>query len=334
MKSKRLVVLVVILLSASVAVAESYQIRVRWQSRLRAQPSLDAAIAEVMPAGRVLTVVDRFNRWLKIDLNGRTVWLADWVDHTRLDASPPPSAPENTAPTQIDNCCFVDRQCQSERDWVDGYWAYQREECPAQSPPGSSPPPTGGHPVIIQGSYLFIGIITDALDALQDRAPHWYDYVTRNLNLVVERNLDVGCSHIPQAGTCCLQNYGEQPYFDHERNVFGYVSSLVHYACHSAYRFAGMPYDGYTKVNEEADCVSKDNAATDLVAAHYSPETFGSVLGISHCEGDLTKDPRCRFVRQNCEWGPNGELLDCPAIGLRLGTVSPDGGLISVPYRQ
>ena len=333
LKLKWLAVLLAILLSASVALAESYQIQVAWQTRLREQPNVNAAIAEVMPAGSVLTVVGRFNRWLKIDLNGRTVWLADWVDYTRLDASPPPSAPQNTAPSQIDNCCFVDRQCQSERDWVDGYWAYQRQECPAQAAPESALPTTGGHPMIIQGSYLFMGIVTDALDALQKRAPHWYGYVTRHLNLVVEANLDIGCSHRPQAGTCCLTNYGKLPYFDRERNMFSYVSSLVHYACHSDYRSAGKPYNGYTKVNEEADCVSKDNAATDLVAARYLPETFGSGLGISHCEGDLTNDPRCRFVRQNCQWGPNGELLDCPVIGLRLGAVSADGGLISVPYQ-
>ncbi len=26
----------------------------------------------------------------------------------------------------IDNCCFVDRQCHSDQDWVNGYWAFQQ----------------------------------------------------------------------------------------------------------------------------------------------------------------------------------------------------------------
>ncbi|MCY3833395.1 MAG: hypothetical protein OXG85_10290 [Chloroflexi bacterium] len=35
----------------------------------------------------------------------------------------------------IDNCCFVDRQCGSEQDWIDGWQAWQNNQCqaPAQS---------------------------------------------------------------------------------------------------------------------------------------------------------------------------------------------------------
>ena len=98
--------------------------------------------------------------------------------------------------------------------------------------------------------------------------------------------------------------------------MFSYVATIVHYACHSAYEYAGSPYNGYTKINEEADCVSKDNAAVDLVAAHHPPGTFGTVVGLSHCDGDLTNSPRCRWARENCEWGPNMTLLACPAAGL------------------
>lgn len=40
----------------------------------------------------------------------------------------------------IDNCCFVDRQCNSDQDWTDGYWAFQNNQCPApaQSPASAS----------------------------------------------------------------------------------------------------------------------------------------------------------------------------------------------------
>ena len=34
----------------------------------------------------------------------------------------------------VDNCCFVDRQCNSDQDWVHGYWAYQNNQCAAPSP--------------------------------------------------------------------------------------------------------------------------------------------------------------------------------------------------------
>ena len=42
----------------------------------------------------------------------------------------------------IDNCCFVDRQCSSDQQWIDGYWAFQNNQCPA---PAQSQP-TGGAP--------------------------------------------------------------------------------------------------------------------------------------------------------------------------------------------
>ena len=31
--------------------------------------------------------------------------------------------------SQIDNCCFVDRQCTTDHEWVDGYYAYQNGHC-------------------------------------------------------------------------------------------------------------------------------------------------------------------------------------------------------------
>ena len=34
---------------------------------------------------------------------------------------------------EIDNCCFVGRQCDADRDWVNGYWAYQNNQCAAPS---------------------------------------------------------------------------------------------------------------------------------------------------------------------------------------------------------
>lgn len=322
MKVRLVLASAVLLMLCSVVAAQSYQIQVAWPVRLRASYSLDSPIVAKALAGEVLQVVGGFNRWLKIERDGVTAWLADWVDYTRLDGQQAPQAAEAATnqqqPANIDNCCFVDRQCHSDREWLDGYWAYQRNECPAQPQSRSSAAPTSGHPIMIEGSYLFKGLVTEALDALRDRAPQWYEYVLSNLYLIFEQGYrpPAGGGHSRPGGVCGLRPYGELPYLVHEQNVFSYVATIVHYACHSAYDFAGSPYDGYTKVNEEADCVSKDNAAVNLVAAHLLPRTFGTMVGLSHCDGDLTNSPHCRWARQNCEWGPNMTLLACPAAGL------------------
>ena len=46
--------------------------------------------------------------------------------------------------SDIDNCCFVDRQCHSDQEWTDGYHAFQNNQCGAssQSQPGTSAPPS------------------------------------------------------------------------------------------------------------------------------------------------------------------------------------------------
>ena len=48
------------------------------------------------------------------------------------------SAQQNS---MIDNCCYVNRQCVTNQDWVNGWHAFQRNECPASQPvaPASAP---------------------------------------------------------------------------------------------------------------------------------------------------------------------------------------------------
>lgn len=104
---------------------------------MRASYSLDSEVVETARAGSVHTVTGRFNRWLKINKMDRALWLADWVAYARVDgAGSPESQPQSS---QIDNCCFIDRQCDSDADWVSGYWAFQQNECPAPPAPASSP---------------------------------------------------------------------------------------------------------------------------------------------------------------------------------------------------
>ena len=44
------------------------------------------------------------------------------------------------ASAQVDNCCFVDRQCSTDRQWTEGFYAFQHNQCapPAQSQPAGS----------------------------------------------------------------------------------------------------------------------------------------------------------------------------------------------------
>ena len=124
------------------ASAQSYAIRVAYNTNLRSAPSLDAAVAATAPAGSTWQVSGEFNRWLKISHQSGDVWMAGWVSHSRVagveTSAQPPSPQQSAAP--VDNCCFVDRQCDSEQDWQAGYWAFQKDQCaaPVQRQSGAS----------------------------------------------------------------------------------------------------------------------------------------------------------------------------------------------------
>ena len=145
MKAKFLAAIIAMLALYSVVSAQDYQIRTNGRNNLRAAPSLDGTFVETVPSGTILHVIGKQNRWLKISRNGREVWMADWLGYSRVEgivetASPPAS--------NIDNCCFVDRQCNSDQQWTDGYYAFQNSQCaaPSQSQPQASAQPAGQVP--------------------------------------------------------------------------------------------------------------------------------------------------------------------------------------------
>ncbi len=133
MYAKCLALFVVCMLLLGVASAQPFSIHANRGLNLRAAPSLNAEIADTVPSGSILQVVGKLHRWLKIDRNGREVWLADWTDFSRVDSSEATEAQQPTTP--VDNCCGIDRQCQSEAEWEAGYWAYQNGQCPASAQP-------------------------------------------------------------------------------------------------------------------------------------------------------------------------------------------------------
>ena len=134
MKIKSLLTIIVLLMISWAASAQGYTIRLTYNTNLRVANSLTSGIVETAPAGSILQVFGQQDRWLQIDRAGSQVWMAGWVSFSRVEGSAPTGAPSQTP---IDNCCFVDRQCNTDREWTDGYWAFQNGQCeaPAQSQP-------------------------------------------------------------------------------------------------------------------------------------------------------------------------------------------------------
>ncbi|MCY4021243.1 MAG: hypothetical protein OXG39_17690 [Chloroflexi bacterium] len=48
--------------------------------------------------------------------------MADWVAYIRVEDGAAMTQTQTAA--SIDNCCFVDRQCQTDQDWTEGYWEF------------------------------------------------------------------------------------------------------------------------------------------------------------------------------------------------------------------
>ncbi|MCY4071102.1 MAG: SH3 domain-containing protein [Chloroflexi bacterium] len=144
MKVKCVTSILVMLFIYSAASAQSYAIRVTYNTNLRTANSLASGVVDTAPAGSILQVLGQQGRWLQINWNGNQVWMAGWVGHSRVQSAPQAaSSPQVQAQTQIDNCCFVDRQCNSDQDWTDGYYAYQNGQCaaPVQPQPYFQPQP-------------------------------------------------------------------------------------------------------------------------------------------------------------------------------------------------
>ena len=160
--------------------AQGYSIRANRGLNLRAAPSLNADVAGTVRSGANLEVVGESGRWLQIEWPGNDVWLANWVNFSRVEESVQTSSQTGKS-TNIDNCCFVDRQCMTDQEWTDGYWAFQNNECaaPAQTP-------ATNYGIIIEGSETFIAQISAALDLLRNRAPQWHAYVVKGPSKIGE----------------------------------------------------------------------------------------------------------------------------------------------------
>ena len=157
--------------------------------------------------------------WLKV---GRG-WLAKT---SRVSPTPPePASPAQTnQPANVDNCCFVDRQCQTDQEWENGYWAFKNGHCAAPAQTISTTPSNadnccfigwqchndddwrrgyhafqnnqcGGNAITnpaalnlpeIQGSNWFRQQIMDAFEFLRLNSPKWFNYTAPKIRKIVE----------------------------------------------------------------------------------------------------------------------------------------------------
>ena len=138
MKIRHFMTIIILLMVSWAASAQRYNIRLTYNTNLRVANSLTSGIIESAPAGSILQVLGQQDRWLKIDRNGNQVWMAGWVRHSRVERS---ALTESPSQTPVDNCCFVDRLCNTDQEWTDGFWAFQTGQCaaPVQSLPQVQP---------------------------------------------------------------------------------------------------------------------------------------------------------------------------------------------------
>ncbi len=140
-----LVALALLAAQSLFASAQPYSIRVKVNANIRAQPSLSGAWLVSVPAGTVLEVTGEYNRWLRINRGGGDAWMASWVRHERVATTAAPQP-------EVDNCCGIDRLCQSEPEWIAGWYAFQAGECQAPatsvSPAVHHSAATSGQPVV------------------------------------------------------------------------------------------------------------------------------------------------------------------------------------------
>lgn len=155
---------------------------------IRAAASASSAIVGNARAGESFAILEtRLGRiwcWLRISLG----WLANTSRVQSTDpvqsVSSPALAPQPVERSDIDNCCFVNRHCTTDQEWEDGYWAYQRNECPGAVKTG--PSTSSRFPVRIEGSPKFVRGVESTLAVMKMKAPRWYEYVVGAADAIIE----------------------------------------------------------------------------------------------------------------------------------------------------
>ncbi|MDE2855176.1 MAG: hypothetical protein OXN88_13470 [Chloroflexota bacterium] len=190
---------------------------------IRSSYSASSRIISTARAGDSFVVSQsrRGAAWCWLDI-GRG-WLAKT---SRVSPTPPshPSSSQTNQPANVDNCCFVDRQCQTQQEWVNGYWAFKNGQCAAAAQTSSAASAhvdnccfigwqchndddwsrgyhafqnnqCGGNAISnpgalnlpdIVGSDWFRQQILDAFEFLRANSPKWFNYTASKIRQIVE----------------------------------------------------------------------------------------------------------------------------------------------------
>ena len=115
---------------------------------LRGRHEQNAHKVGTLAFGSHLQIVRKFNRWYEVQHNSDSAWVADWVVNEVACAGAALSHPAQSPSNEVDNCCFVDRQCRTDAEWTNGYWAFQNGHCGA--PTSASVAPSGETAALIR----------------------------------------------------------------------------------------------------------------------------------------------------------------------------------------
>ena len=253
---------------------------------IRQRPSTASQVVAKAQAGDYFNVTAsiRSERWCW--LNVSRGWLANT---TRVQSTKPqyPASTRSTAsvkqtttpqtPSNIDNCCFIDRQCSTDHEWESGYWAFQNNQCGAQVSPlilESSAVSSDSTAIVdnccqigwncnnyhdwqtgfiafhtnqcqhygieIEGPDSFAAQLHATLDLIQERAPNWYAYIIDGLTKI---RYD---PNAPRSAVYSHSGTWHVPPSDFESwgDMVSIVGSLAHEACHVHLHMAGRVSGG------------------------------------------------------------------------------------------
>ena len=100
-KTKLFISIIAMIVLCYTVSAQEYDIRTLSSTNLRTSSSTNSRIAETVPVGTLLRVIDSSGNWLKINRNDSELWMANWVAHSRVPSHPVASLAQNS---QIPPC--------------------------------------------------------------------------------------------------------------------------------------------------------------------------------------------------------------------------------------
>lgn len=124
MKTSAFAILITLIVSCYAASAQGHYVRTVGRVGLMEEASVWSNQTEIAPKGLVLYVIGQQGDFLKISKEGRELWVKAYMTSQPIDAGA-----DGKAPSPENNCCYMGWTCTTDKDWADGYDAYQWGEC-------------------------------------------------------------------------------------------------------------------------------------------------------------------------------------------------------------